>query len=352
MAGGACRDRMLGYGKSCAYPSRFATFFESCRASGKTPASNSSFYFENRAIPATSTAGVLPQLPSLLSIVGAAGRRHSPTLLIVDFSVNDVISTADEQGRLAIGDYDIFRAVDGTWPAAATVPGADAVASVPLGKVSPQEEAGFMDALRPPAPAADGRRPRSMFLNANSSSPARFRLSEGVMGMTEVMLRYILSELPETAIVLMDGSCCVSRSKGGDGKCGPQAMELYDLSRRSRAFLAAAYGLPYLSYAELLKDECTNANYFAQFAHPDARTHSIMAHGLELWWMQLVQNLGRASGSAARQEGARERAGGRTALGPPLAREWQKFDIICREALATYDPRAIAESGNPNALGA
>ena len=345
MAGGACHDPKLGYGHNCAYPSRFATFLEACsRRRGQGMALSRNFYFENRAIPATNTAGVLPQLPSLLSIVGAGGKAHAPHLLIIDFSVNDVVSYADANGTATLGDYFVTHAGKEDITVGPVLK-PDAVLSVPS-KVAARELDSFLAALGfPPSKIGFGARPKAMSLDG-SAEAKRIRVNEGVVAATEVMLRYVLSQFPaHTAVVLMDGSCCVSRANGRNGVCAPSFRAWFELSRRSRALLAAAYGLPYLAYEEVLNGECTNANYHANYAHPNAWTHIVMMEALSLWWTQLTNILGPAP---TRRE---QRASSSVPLRPPLARGWARFDTVCQAPLSTYDPRALFMVDNPGFLG-
>ena len=346
MAGGACQDRKLGYGRSCAYASRFAAFLEDCGK--KASRARGGFYYENRAIPATSTVGVLPQLSSLLSIVGSGRRLRGPDLLIIDFSMNDVASYADGNGTMTLGDYDLFRPDQSGMASLDPVPGARI--RVPV-KVRPQDVASFMKDLGVPGSDGRGKTP-SMMSIGDARRRTRLRVNEDVIGATEVLLRHVLSKFPsQTAIVLMDGSCCVSRSyeRSRAGVCGATFKEFYELSRRSRAALAAAYGLPYLSYEDMLNDECTNANYFAAYAHPNANTHIVMTEALSLWWVALAQRL--ATTPSPRRENAHGHSSSVKALHPPLTRRWANYDVVCQEPLTTYDPFNLVDSDELNRPG-
>ena len=248
-------------------------------------------FFDNRAISGTSIAGVLPQLPSLLRLFGSTrgnGRRDAD-LLLLDFSANDFHAP-----RTGLDGGDIINVTD---------------------------------------------------VNATAAAVA-----EDIASATEVALRYVLSRHPGTAVLLMDGSCCVALRYGSiTGRCHSPMKQLYAAAKQARVKVAQAYGVGYVAYHDLLAGECTNRQYRAKFAHPDSSTHQRMSEALSLWWAHLdaVLLVPRAVVKAV----VSSETPHRVRLPPPITSHFNEFDIVCQDPLRVYDPRAPAANEPMGAPG-
>ena len=257
----------------------------------KCSAAPDTLFFDNRAISGTSIAGVLPQLPNLLRLFGSSrthGQRDAD-LLLLDFSANDFHAP-----RTGLDGGDILNVTD---------------------------------------------------VNATAAAVA-----EDIASATEVVLRFVLSRHPGTAVLLMDGSCCVALRYGSiTGRCHSPMKELYAAAKRARVKVARAYGVGYVAYHDLLAGECTNRQYRAIYAHPDSTTHQRISEALSMWWAHLagVVVAPRAVVNAAMSSATP----GQPQLPPPVTSRFNEFDIVCQDPLTVYDPRAPAATESLGAPG-
>lgn len=88
LAGGCCDDRLEPrWSPTCAYAKRFVDSIQ--RAQGTGRRADVSIDFVSLATGGTTTAGVLSSLPALIGRFGDDSRGGVPTLVLIDYSVND-----------------------------------------------------------------------------------------------------------------------------------------------------------------------------------------------------------------------------------------------------------------------
>lgn len=99
---------------------------------------------------------------------------------------------------------------------------------------------------------------------------------------TEGILRYLLAVHPSTAILLWEGSCSSAATM------------------HQERFIAAAYGVAFLTYGELLAGPCDRTAWEPAPAqrhptHVKSQTHVHLAHALGYWWDALDARLAATS---------------------------------------------------------
>ena len=159
-------------------------------------------------------------------------------------------------------------------------------------------------------------------------------LPADVEAATEVMLREILTSSPASAILMVDQEC-----RGLNVK---QRFDTIEAHRR----VSYAYGVPYLSYGDMLRGECANESFSAENAkyvnhvHPGHRTHQFTAEALAAFWWRGLSLLPSAS--------LGERLNVTSPDGPYVTNESRRSKFAVCRAVCRYDARELY--GQPSSL--
>ena len=150
---------------------------------------------------------------------------------------------------------------------------------------------------------------------------------DAVTASTEVMLRYLLSEHPQLPILMVESDCMTT------------------VARRAHEKIANYYGVPFVPYADALREKCSYLSWHAQrgHSHPNWHTHTMLAEMLALWWRALGPTLKPSAKASSPLPGGV----GEKWLRPHLTTEdARKPFSICRAPITTFDAREAYAAAN------
>jgi len=250
VVGMGCSDRNAsawasGPLRACSYPDRLANLLRGAYYS-KEHGSNVSYF--NRATGGMTTAAALPMMDSLLTTDMEAPTAEYPDLLLMDYSVNDQALEQDE---------------------------------VLINHLAPRR---VRVSTLPPVP---------------NSATAGFTRYDKVYASYEQMLRHLSARAPDTAILIVEGSCvavvCAKPRIDVAGGCIRRPKQLVTEAdpsgemSASRATKDAAmnFGVPYLPYPKLVST-CLN---YGLSNHPGASAHKQIAGACNIWFCAFINRL-------------------------------------------------------------
>ena len=251
-AGTGCSQHGFGDARACSYGARFAASL--ARDLGLPTKSIS---YINHAVGGSTTGSAIPQLPFLVSAgLDAGSSSHAlkaADLILIDFAVNDWQTLQDWSGS--------------------------------------EEEI-----------QVHGRGGAKLTADASASA---MRAYEDVGAATEVMLQYLLSHYPSSALWMVQLSCCLPPT------CSGSDVARYTAATRAHRDVASAYGVALWHFEDHLDGACDERAYDL-VGHPRWPTHALVAEALFASWGAMQARLedrdgrhaavhrGAAAGHAAR----------------------------------------------------
>ena len=223
-AGTGCSQHGFGEARACSYGARFAASL--ARDLGLP---TKSILYINHAVGGSTTGSAIPQLPFLVSAgLDAGSSSHAlkaADLILIDFAVNDWQTLQDWSG---------------------------------------QEE----------QIQVHGRGGAKLTANASASA---MRAYEDVGAATEVMLQYLLSRYPSSALWMVQLSCCLPPT------CSGSDVARYTAATRAHRDVASAYGVALWHFEDHLDGACDERAYDL-VGHPRWPTHALVAEALFASW--------------------------------------------------------------------
>ena len=248
-AGTGCSQHGFGEARACSYGARFAASL--ARDLGLPTKSIS---YINHAVGGSTTGSAIPQLPFLVSAgLDAGSSLKAADLILIDFAVNDWQTLQDWSGS--------------------------------------EEEI-----------QVHGRGGAKLTADASASA---MRAYEDVGAATEVMLQYLLSHYPSSALWMVQLSCCLPPT------CSGSDVARYTAATRAHRDVASAYGVALWHFEDHLDGACDERAYDL-VGHPRWPTHALVAEALFSSWGAMQARLedrdgrhaavhrGAAAGHAAR----------------------------------------------------